>query len=197
MIKLTKKEAFKKKVTTYEIFIDDQSQGEMRGNITQEFPVQNGKHCVYAKLNWCSSNKFYVDVDDSPKHLIVRPRMNNKMLTIIFIFSILAVAVFSYFSFMNNPPPSAVQLAVPSAVPSENEGYVPRELQMIRSWLETLGIRTEAESSPYSLAFTEFISLVIGLAGVGFVGVIIAGLLSMTVFRSRYLHIYEKETEVE
>ena len=64
MIRITRDEDFNI-LRSYKIYIDDVYRGKIRINQTKEFPVENGKHTIRAKIDWGGSNKLCVDVNDS------------------------------------------------------------------------------------------------------------------------------------
>ena len=70
MIRVTRGETPKGRYA-YKIFIDDICRGKIKEHETKEFEVENGDHIVYAKINWCRSNKLEVNVSDSVVNLEV------------------------------------------------------------------------------------------------------------------------------
>ena len=78
MIRVTRGKAWSDKLRAYKIFIDDDYCGDINENETKEFPVETGSHTIYAKIDWCSSNKLNVIVSDSPLELEVGPTLAGK-----------------------------------------------------------------------------------------------------------------------
>ena len=65
MIRITRGSSYADKLRAYKIFIDGVHRGDIKRNETVEFPVENGRHKVCAKIDWCSSNSLFVEVNDS------------------------------------------------------------------------------------------------------------------------------------
>ena len=49
----------------YKIFIDDVYRGDIHGNDTVEYPVENGYHIIYAKIGRSKSNIINIMVNDT------------------------------------------------------------------------------------------------------------------------------------
>lgn len=77
MVRLTREHAFMFSNNAYKIFIDDSYRGEINVNETKEFPVDPGKHSIYAKIAGydkcddgydkcrCKSNKLCLEISAS------------------------------------------------------------------------------------------------------------------------------------
>ena len=65
MIRITRVKPYGELFRTYKIFIDGVYRDEIAIKETKEFEVGNGKHTVYAKIDWYKSNTLCVNVDDS------------------------------------------------------------------------------------------------------------------------------------
>ena len=65
MIRITRGPAFRDALRAYRIFIDGVECGDIMRGETKEFVVDNGRHTVCAKIDWCRSNELCVDVNDS------------------------------------------------------------------------------------------------------------------------------------
>jgi len=61
MIRITRGSAYKDMFRAYKIFIDGIYYGEIKQNEIKEFAVENGKHTICAKIDWCGSNELCVD----------------------------------------------------------------------------------------------------------------------------------------
>ena len=85
MIRITRENSFADKLRAYKIFINDEYRGNINRNEIKEFPLYNGNHVVYAKIDWCRSNKLYVDVNDSIVELEVGPSLKGRKFWIPFI----------------------------------------------------------------------------------------------------------------
>ena len=76
MIRLTRGDAYTDKIRAYKIFIDDVHCGDINRNETKEFVVDDGIHVIYAKIDWCRSNKLCVNVDNSTIELEIGPSLS-------------------------------------------------------------------------------------------------------------------------
>ena len=85
MIRLTRGNTFTDKLRAYKIFIDDIYRGDIHRDETKEFPVDNGSHVIYAKIDWCRSNKLCIDVNDSIAELEVGASLTGRRIWIPFI----------------------------------------------------------------------------------------------------------------
>ena len=85
MIRITRENSFADKLRAYKIFIDDEYRGDISKNEIKEFPLDNGIHVVYAKIDWCRSNKLSIDVNDSVVKLEVGSSLKGRKLWIPFI----------------------------------------------------------------------------------------------------------------
>jgi len=192
MIRLKKREAFNERGTTYKIFINDVYHGDIKGNESIELPTENGRHSIYAKIWWCQSNTFHIEVKDSIQYLVVETWLTNKRLLIIFICSVLIMLAFSYFSFINSPPYSPPLTTREWIIENAPEGlHIPSEqdLELGRARNEALGIGFETRTYARHISLSDVIRLLMMLFSVGFVGVVISGVLFITVFKNRYLQI--------
>jgi len=63
--------AYANSARTYKIFINNTYRGEIANGEVREFEAENGKHTVYAKIDWSKSNKLCINVDDSTVDLEV------------------------------------------------------------------------------------------------------------------------------
>ena len=68
MIRITKGPL---EMRSYKIFINGIYRGRIKWNETVDFPVENGIHEVRAKIDWCSSNRLFVEVNNSTVNLEV------------------------------------------------------------------------------------------------------------------------------
>ncbi len=51
------------------VFIDGNCEGKIKANETSEFPVSAGRHRIYVKMDWCTSEPFWVDLKQEEKIL--------------------------------------------------------------------------------------------------------------------------------
>ena len=84
MIRLTRGNNYVDKIRAYKIFIDDIYCGNIKNNETKDFEVANGSHIIYAKIDWCRSNKFNIIVSDSMLELEIGPYIRGNTLWIPF-----------------------------------------------------------------------------------------------------------------
>ncbi|MCL2141713.1 MAG: hypothetical protein FWH46_02375 [Methanimicrococcus sp.] len=78
MIKLTRLGSNFDRLRTYKIFIDGVHQGGIKINETKHFTVKRGRHIIYAKIDWCRSNKLQIDVEDTVLELEVGSSLEDK-----------------------------------------------------------------------------------------------------------------------
>ena len=104
MIRVTRGSYLNDGNSTYKIYINGVHSGGIKDSQTIEFPVESGRHEVYAKINWCRSNKLFVEVRDSTVDVEVGPSimgwklLSVPVLTLAFIISgwrFLSVAAFA------------------------------------------------------------------------------------------------------
>jgi hypothetical protein len=86
MIKLTRLGSYADKLRTYKIFIDGVYQGGIKANETTYFTVSKGKHIIYAKIDWCRSNKLQIDVEDTVLELEIGSSLEGYMLFFIILY---------------------------------------------------------------------------------------------------------------
>ena len=61
-IKIQRASKYANKIRDYKIFIDGQNVGTISDGETKEFEVMPGKRTVTAKIDWCCSPDFVIDV---------------------------------------------------------------------------------------------------------------------------------------
>jgi len=71
MIRITRGTTQRDRRVAYKIFIDGTYCGLIRENETKGFEAKEGTHTVWAKIDWCRSNKLSVDIKDSVVELEV------------------------------------------------------------------------------------------------------------------------------
>jgi hypothetical protein len=196
MVILTKHEAFMERETTYKIYIDDDYCGDISGNEAKQWPVENGNHTIYAKINWCRSNTLPIIVSNAPRYLTVSPRLTNRRLAIIFVCAMLAMLIFSYFSyshFIRNLPPhiTTADIILGYIEDSPNADHLRHSFEAFQRW------QGNEAGVPYHISFTRYLMLrhggVLGVllrfAGFGLLAVIATGIAFVTIFRRYYLQI--------
>jgi len=77
MIRVTRVSAYTDRFRKYEIYIDDLLRGHIKNKETKEFPVENGTHIIYAKIDWCRSSELEIDVDGSVVDVEVGPSLQG------------------------------------------------------------------------------------------------------------------------
>ena len=65
MIRLTRGSSYADRIRAYKVFIDDVYRGDIKANETIDYAVNNGNHVIYAKIDWCGSNKVDVNINNS------------------------------------------------------------------------------------------------------------------------------------
>ena len=85
MIRLARGNDYVDKLRAYKIFIDDVYRGDIKRNEVKEFEVATGEHIIYAKIDWCRSNKLCVNVSNSILELEIGSPITGKKLFIPFI----------------------------------------------------------------------------------------------------------------
>ena len=75
MIRLTREKRISDKLRVYKIFIDEIYHGDIKSGETKDFDIDKGKHIIYAKIDWCRSNKLDITIDDSILELEVGPSL--------------------------------------------------------------------------------------------------------------------------
>ena len=65
MIRITRNQQNDNILRAYKIFIDGVYRGKIKEGETKEFPVENGKHTIRAKIDWGGSKELIVDVNDA------------------------------------------------------------------------------------------------------------------------------------
>ena len=61
MIILSRGKAFHDKFRKYEVYIDDKHVADIKESEDIRIDVEPGKHKIYLKIDWCSSNTIQVD----------------------------------------------------------------------------------------------------------------------------------------
>jgi len=64
VIKLTRGKGWADMFRVYQVFIDGVYCGDIKPKQTKEFSVDNGKHIIWAKIDWFRSNQFVVEVNN-------------------------------------------------------------------------------------------------------------------------------------
>lgn len=63
-IKVKRSSEYINALRTFEVLIDGVLVGTIRNGETKEFPVSVGRHSVRVRVDWCSSQEVFVDVDE-------------------------------------------------------------------------------------------------------------------------------------
>lgn len=71
MIRIIRGNTYTDKFRKYKIYIDDVYCGDIKNKETKEFPAQAGNHTVFAKVDWCRSNRLNISIGSSPTELEV------------------------------------------------------------------------------------------------------------------------------
>ena len=53
-------------IRAYKVFFDGTKIGEIRQGESKQFPVQEGKHTLQLKIDWCTSEPVSFDLADKP-----------------------------------------------------------------------------------------------------------------------------------
>ncbi len=85
MIRLTRENDYVDKIRAYKIYVDEVYLGDIGNNETREFVVDSGKHSIYAKIDWCRSNKLEFDSTGSVVELEVGSALGRGKFLIPFI----------------------------------------------------------------------------------------------------------------
>ena len=65
IVRVTRPNAWSGKFRALRILIDDIDHGKIKSNETKEFPVDNGTHTVYVRIDFQKSQTLLVHVDNS------------------------------------------------------------------------------------------------------------------------------------
>ena len=85
MIRLSRGNFYVDKLRAYKIYIDDVYCGDIKDGEVKDFAAPSGKHTVYAKIDWCTSNKLDVVVSDGVLELEVSPSLRREKVMVPFI----------------------------------------------------------------------------------------------------------------
>jgi len=72
-IRVTRGSYFSDMARAYKIFIDGVHCGNIKDSEVVEFPVDYGRHEICAKIDWCRSNRLFVEVNSSTVDIEVGP----------------------------------------------------------------------------------------------------------------------------
>ena len=95
MIRITRASTYVDKIRAYKIYADDIYLGDIKRNETKEFPIEKGRYSLYAKIDWCRSNKLDIVVSDSVADVEVGPTLTVSKLWLPFV-------QFAYMTFKRN-----------------------------------------------------------------------------------------------
>ena len=209
MLEISRKSAQFNDNIPYEIFINDTSHGNIEPNETKKYPIDEGEHTIYAKVHWCRSKKIALAISSTQVNLEVGPQLSNRRLLVLFIGFISIILIVAYASFLNNRNLQAeinqerfeaLYEAWKEANPLiYNETTSAHVAEMLKI---ALGIQ-EGDSRT-TAAFAEWMTqeylieepqtggllkVMLNVVGLAFTGIIIIGVLFITVFKNRYLRL--------
>ena len=95
MIRITRIPAYANAARDYKIYIDEEYCGSIKDNETIELSTDKGRRIIYAKIDWCRSNKLDIYVGDSVLELEVGAALSDKK-------ALLPLIDLFYVSFLKN-----------------------------------------------------------------------------------------------
>jgi len=78
VIRITRIPAYANSARDYKIYIDEECCGSIKENETIELSPDKGRRRIYAKIDWCRSNKLDIYVEDSVVELEVGAALSDK-----------------------------------------------------------------------------------------------------------------------
>ena len=109
MIRLTRGNDYTDKLRSYKIFIDDIYRGNIKNNEVKEFDVDNGEHIIYAKIDWCESNRLCINSNSSITELEIGPSVSGEKIFIPFISILYVTFLKNNYLYIKNKSDCAAQ----------------------------------------------------------------------------------------